>query len=221
MIIMCATLKGAALEAFVSDLCLALSVLQGQAVNWIYWGTFTRRRLVESAAFGGKVTKEFGAPPLCFRPPCPPLELGFSIIGELTSKVKAFRDTYDPNNRLIKAWLDSRTEGDFLEARTLKCVVVMEMLTSIIDGAGGKRSVFRDRLTTAAGRYGIQLEKEDLDCFVRIRNQIVHTGGYDTNAQLPKVWQFPERPVWAFHFFVADFVDRFVLQLFGLREHLP
>jgi hypothetical protein len=47
------------------------------------------------------------------------------------SRVKHFRETYDPNNRLINAWLDARTETDYLEARTLKYVVVIETLNAL------------------------------------------------------------------------------------------
>jgi hypothetical protein len=39
--------------------------------------------------------------------------------------IKRFRETFDRHNRLINAWLDARTETDYLEARTLKYVVVI------------------------------------------------------------------------------------------------
>lgn len=131
MTIVCPTLKGAELEMLVSHLCVGLSVLQGQGVNWIYWGTFRKGRLLESAIFGGSVTKRFGAPPLCFQQGFPSLELDLQLVGDAVQAIRSFREDYDPHNMVINAWLDARAEGDYLEARTLQSVVVVEMLIAL------------------------------------------------------------------------------------------
>ena len=39
---------------------------------------------------------------------------------------------YDPHHRIVNAWLDARLQDDFLEARTLKYVVVLEALCGLV-----------------------------------------------------------------------------------------
>jgi hypothetical protein len=53
-----------------------------------------------------------------------------------------------------------------------------------------------------------------------IRNAIVHRFNYDYDIHLPTPWNMPDRPQTAQHFFAAAFVDRIILQLFGLGAHL-
>jgi hypothetical protein len=121
-----------ATEHFITDLCLALSLVQGKKINWIYHATYRPRRSFQHAVFGETVCKADTAQPLCFNPAMRTRETpALTASKDALSRVKHFRETYDPNNRLINAWLDARTETDYLEARTLKYVVVIETLNAL------------------------------------------------------------------------------------------
>jgi len=117
---------------FVTDICLALSLVQGRKINWIYHATYGPRQIFQHAVFGETVCKADTAQPLCFNPV---LRTGvtpaLTASGDAVARIKHFREAYDPSNRLINAWLDARTETDYLEGRTLKYVVVIEALTAM------------------------------------------------------------------------------------------
>jgi len=173
--------------------------------------------------------------------------------------IKRFRETFDPHNRLINAWLDARTPTDYLEGRTLKYVVVIEALnaltiqvdktisTTVRNPSAWKqlyRDViaalpaevadsltlsnwqrlnarsFRDTLADVCSLHRITVVPEDVAIFSRIRNAIVHRFAYDQGIPLPSQWNIPNHPQASLHFFAAGFVDRIILQLFGLGRHL-
>jgi hypothetical protein len=79
---------------------------------------------------------------------------------------------------------------------------------------------FVDKLIDIGNRHAITLSKEDVKVFNRIRNSIVHRFGYDDTIHLPGHWNMLKSPQTAQHFFAAEFVDRIILQLFGLRDYL-
>jgi hypothetical protein len=125
-------LSSKAIGAFITDLCLALSLVQGKKINWVYHATYGPGRTFQHAVFGETICKADTAQPLCFNPP-----MRTGVTPALTAskdallRVEHFRETYDPDNRLINAWLDARTETDYLEGRTLKYVVVIEALNAL------------------------------------------------------------------------------------------
>lgn len=77
-----------------------------------------------------------------------------------------------------------------------------------------------DKLIDIGNRHAITLSKEDVKVFNRIRNSIVHRFGYDDTIHLPGHWNMLNSAQTAQHFFAAEFVDRIILQLFGLRGYL-
>ena len=117
---------------FIRDLCLGLSLVQGRKINWIYHAAFGPHRILQHAVFGETITKTYTAQPLCFNPKSHTgVILPIEAAKDAIAGVKRFRETFDPHNRLINAWLDARTETDYLEARTLKYVVVIEALNAL------------------------------------------------------------------------------------------
>jgi hypothetical protein len=169
--------------------------------------------------------------------------------------IRRFRESFDPHNRLINAWLDARTETDHLEGRTLKCVVVVEALIAMTTHADKtiakpvrdpvaweqlydtiisvlpaeaaeslslrmwqslNAASFRDKLAAVCERHRITVPLADVAAFSQVRNAIVHRFDYDHRLRLPSQWGMEDHPQAAQHFFAADFVDRIILQLFGL-----
>ncbi|HTP85347.1 MAG TPA: hypothetical protein VMJ34_00290, partial [Bryobacteraceae bacterium] len=80
---------------------------------------------------------------------------------------------------------------------------------------------FADKLQEVCKAHRIEMERQDLVTFKKIRNAIVHSFDYDSKVKLPNEWQVLDSPQTAQHFFVATFVDRIILQLFGLAAYLP
>jgi hypothetical protein len=117
---------------FINDVCHALSIVQGRKVNWIHHGTYGPRSRPLDARFGETITKPYSALPLCFDPTNRSgAEIPIAAAAGAIPAIERFRQEYDYDNRIINAWLDCRTEIDFLEARTLKAVVVIEALNAI------------------------------------------------------------------------------------------
>lgn len=256
-----ADLKGDPISEFISDLCHAISLVQGRKINWIYHATYGRRRIFQHAVFGETITKAYPSHPLCFNPTAhTAVRPALTAAKEAIPAIKHVRETFDPHNRLINSWLDARTETDYLEARTLKYVVVIEALnalttqadktiaTTVFDPKAWKQLYqqvlvampagalanslslenwqrlnnrsFRDTLAAVCTCHHVTLPPQDLKLFSRIRNHIVHRLNYDHTMTLPSRWKMPNNPQAEQHFFVAQFVDRIILQLFGLRAHL-
>ncbi len=256
-----ADLAGNALSQFIMDLCHGLSLVQGRKINWIHHATYGPRRAFQRAVFGETITKASPAQPLCFIPTAPAaVTLSLTAAKDAISAIKQFRETFDPHNRLINAWLDARTQTDYLEGRTLKYVVVIEALIALTTRADKNMATtvrdpkawaqlyekniipalpagaanwltlgnwqrlnvrsFRNVLEASCKVHRITVPPEDVTCFSRIRNAIVHRFDYDYNNRLPREWKMPNHPEAAQHYFAAGFVDRIILQLFGLGTQL-
>src|SRR5262249_7283718 len=99
-------LNANAINDFISDLCLAISIVQGKKINWIYHATYGPRRTLQHAVFGETTTKANTEQPLCFNP-----KMRTGVTPDLAAykdalpKVTSFRKIYDLSNRLINAWL--------------------------------------------------------------------------------------------------------------------
>jgi len=127
-----ACLASNAIDEFITDLCHALSLVQGRKVNWIYHATYGPRRTFQHSLFGQTITKADTAQPLCFIPTSrTAVTLALTAAKDALPAIRRVRETFDPHNRLINAWLDARTETDYLEGRTLKYVVVIEALNAL------------------------------------------------------------------------------------------
>jgi hypothetical protein len=255
------SLEIGAVDDFIMDLCNGFSVAQGRKVNWIQHARYLKPRIFQQSIFGRNITKAYATSPLCFIPGSrTPLALALTDSISVVSAIAQFRKKFDPHSILVNAWLDARTETDYLEGRTLKYVVVLEALnalTTSVDKAIASKPVdtgswrllykqivasmpttipvalptlerwqqlnsltFRDTLSKVCEHHGIDINARDLSLFSNIRNNIVHRFNYDLDLQLPDEWLNPAHPQAAQHFFVADFVDRVILQLFGLGKKL-
>lgn len=246
------------LDAFVTDLCSGLSVVQGRKINWIHHSVHSSSRILRYASFGRTITKSPKVPPLCLNPTRAFATLAPSALSDAIPAVKRFRETFDSKNLLINAWLDGRTEADYLEARTLKCVVVIEALLTLTtrqekitkrihatrswdelyrrlsEALPGEFNAsvtinnwnrlnekpFRNVLAEVFERHRITVSSDDIGLFCKIRNSIVHRFDYDPEIRVPPEWDLPNQRHAAIHFFAAAFVDRIVLQLFGLLPRL-
>lgn len=247
-------LDSSAIGDFIADLCLALSLVQRRKINWIYHATYGPRQTFQHAVFGETVCKADTARPLCFNPG---MRTGvtptLSASKDALPRIKHFRETYDPNSRLINAWLDARTETDYLEARTLKYVVVIEALNALTASVANiprrfhekavwrqlhkkmtdalpaepllpsleswqrlNERFFRDVLADVCQHHNVSVQPSDLTLFKSIRDNIVHRFSYDPAMRLPSEWSMPNQHQVSQHFFAAWFVDRIILQLFGV-----
>jgi hypothetical protein len=125
-------LTGTALSEFITDICTALSLVQGRRINWIYHASYDSQRHFQHAVFGQTITKPYTAQPLCFTPTTrTAVQVPITAAYEAKPAITAFRENFDPQNRIVNAWLDARTETDYLEARTLKYAVVIEALNAV------------------------------------------------------------------------------------------
>ena len=115
----------------VGDFCAALSLIQGRKITWIHHARYSKQQF-RHAVFGQTITKPYTAQALCFNPKsrtAVQLPIDEAVIA--LPAITAFRKKFDPRDRIINAWLDARVETDYLEARTLKYVVVIEALNAI------------------------------------------------------------------------------------------
>ncbi len=244
---------------FASDLCLALSVIQGSKTNWISHDVCGPRKSLLYSDFLGAIVKPYCPGWLCFDPVSRrAAEVPISAVAEVLPRIIDFRESFDPDDRVINAWLDAKTETDYLEGRTLKYVVVVEALNALTmrvrkdivrpkcskeDWRDAYEEVvkvsplvsqvltlsgwmdrigpsFLDQIKAIFEAHGVAMGQDSLKGFRGVRNAIVHRLDYAHSCQLPKSWgRIPKRHI-AQHFFVADFVDRVILQIFGLRQHL-
>jgi hypothetical protein len=250
--------SGSALSEFIADLCSALSLVQGGTINWIYRGTYGPGKSFQYAVFGETITKTTSSQLLCSNPATRGgVILALTDAADALTPIKRFREAFDPYCRLIKAWLDARTQTDYIEGRTLKYVVVIEALNALTTHADKtiatkvrdpkawrqlyERNIlpampaeaadwltlqnwqrlndrsFRDTLEAVFRIHHVAVPLEDVALFTKIRNAIVHRFDYDYDIKLPNQWEIPENPQAAQHYFTAAFVDRIMLQLFGLR----
>lgn len=250
-------LDRSAIGDFITDLCLALSLIQGKKINWIYHATYGPRRTFQHAVFGETVCKADRAWPLCFNPKMRTgVTPALAASKDALPRIKRFRETYDPHNRLINAWLDAKTETDYLEGRTLKYVVVIEALNAITAPVANistkihKKAVwkqlhrkltealpgepllptleswqrlnekfFRDLLAEVCEHHNVTVQPLDLKLFKSIRDNIVHRFSYDPEIKLPSEWSILNEHQVSQHSFAAWFVDRIILQLFGINAN--
>jgi hypothetical protein len=126
------SLEIGAVDDFIMDLCNGFSVAQGRKVNWIQHARYLKPRIFQQSIFGRNITKAYATSPLCFIPGSrTPLALALTDSISVVSAIAQFRKKFDPHSILVNAWLDARTETDYLEGRTLKYVVVLEALNAL------------------------------------------------------------------------------------------
>jgi hypothetical protein len=122
------------------DLCYALSIVQGHKVNWItHEGTDADCKL-NWRTLNAHVTKRFSALPLDYQSGSRS-RLPLTFVPTCFTHVRQRDAQYHWNKRLIDSWLEARTDTDYVEARALKCVVVLETLRTIVLRDGPPRDL--------------------------------------------------------------------------------
>jgi len=250
-------LEGAVLDRFLRDVCHALSVVQGQKITLLSHERISQGRS-QHLVFGESITKEYTPQSLCLNHLAgTAVRLPITAAADALPRIRLFREKFDPDDRIINAWLDARPEHDYLEARTLKYVIVAEALIAITMQADEtiprtthnpttweqlyhsitaalpaveavqltlgnwqrlNNPAFRDNLRAVCRSHGITLDEDELKIFHQIRNDIVHRFKYNRRTKLPKEWQGGDKQT-AIHFFTAAFIEKIVLQLFGLKTN--
>jgi hypothetical protein len=252
-----------------SDTCYALSIVQGHKVNWIeHVGLDVLGRSIWRS-LNDRVTKDYTALPLNYYHGNDRL-VPLSAATACYPRIRELERSYMWGGRIIDSWLDARGEGDYIESRALKFVVVLESLRSIVlrgqplrrhlaespwnsfleyiipaahDILSNQlqcsrdviaaltdrrkwedlnRKSFRSDIVATFKRLGVDESKRNIELFVGCRNKIIHEGRFRCQAE-PDVgsseMDAPQTPS-AEYSFLASFVDRAILQMFGLKEEL-
>jgi hypothetical protein len=121
-----------------NDLTMALSVVQGHKVASIQDAAFSAKGDLVWQEFGETITKDYSPSNFCFNPKHRRLHtIALRAAADCFGPAREFRNAFDPEHRILNAWFDARLEADYLEARTLKYVVVAEALCHIVHKVKG------------------------------------------------------------------------------------
>jgi len=84
------------------------------------------------------------------------------------------------------------------------------------------RKSFRADIVATFRRFGVQESRCNIEIFVSSRNKLIHEGRFRCQAAPEDVASEQDAPQTASreYAFIASFVDRTILQIFGLQEHL-
>lgn len=198
---------------FITDLCLALSVVQGKKINWIYHATYGPRRAFQHAVFGETVCKADTAQPLCFNPKMRTGETpGLTASTDALPRVKRFREAYDPKRPTDQ----QKAVWKGLHKKMTEALPGESLLPTLESWQRLNEKSFRDILANVCEHHGLRVQPNDLTLFKSIRDNIVHRFSYDPAIRLPSEWSIPNQHQVSQHFFAAWFVDQIILQLFGL-----
>ena len=196
------------MERTCREICAALSFLQGSKVQWI-WRSFETVNGCTSFEFGETLTKNPTSRSLCLAAGAS-VVLTFDKLPTSFPRVQLFCRQCDDAYRIINSWLDARLQEDFLEARTLKYVVVIEALCTAMLGAKVKGFETKLRETLKVLSISLCNHDDQVKNFIEIRNRIVHEFRYANSLD-------PNRSE---HFEAAAFVDEILLRLFGLGSEV-
>jgi hypothetical protein len=251
-----------------SDISYALSIVQGHKVNWIdHAGVDAIQRPIW-CSLQDRVTKSYTALPLNRNDGN---DRSFALAASTICypKIRELEGRYKWGGRVIDAWLDARAEGDYIESRAIKFVVVLETLRSIalrdqlprrhlaesqwssfvahmlpaarqvLHQLGCSRDLesaltdqrrwedlnrksFRSDIIATFKLLGVEESRRNIELFVSCRNKIIHEGRFRCQAEPEEVaseTDAPQKPNDEYSF-LASFVDRAILQVFGLKERL-
>ena len=221
-------------DAVVTDLCLLLSVARGTLVQWLY-----RRDLDASGAEVGTtyfshITRRYqGLEPLDHRPLA--REHTKRFVEGAYARLPAASRMYELRHTLLPAYLDSRSEDDYLEMRGVKVAVVAEMIKAQHGGAAVVLSAkpwtiawlrswsqrlrqrrhrqFASALREACRAAGYYPSRSTINDFVASRNRLVHVGRFRADPRAPRSSRFEDSV--AEYAFMMTFLDRFFLRLLG------
>ena len=122
-------------EEIVDEVCYLLSLAQGTKIQWVYRGDFdtTDQRLLRTGF--SRITKPYS--PLCVIDYLRPGHTDDYLAASLLLFIER-KDAW-ALNRLFDAYLDAKSETDFLEMRGVKLAVAVEMLKASFFHATGQR----------------------------------------------------------------------------------
>ena len=202
-------------DEVVSDLCLLLSVARGTRVQWLYRRELDPSGVEVAATHISHITRNFqGMEPLDHRAAAGEhtkrfLETGYGALSDVAR-------TYAVRRGLIAAYIDSRSEDDFLEMRGVKLAVVAEMIKAQHGGgpssAPPTRPRFGPALRAACREAGFRPTRAAVSDFVASRNRLIHAGRFRSDPAASVASRFATQE--AEYFFMLSFVDRFFLSLF-------
>jgi hypothetical protein len=205
--------RGVNPDVVIGDLCLVLSVARGTRVEWLYRRDLDAAGAEVSVAHFSHITRRFQ--------PLAPLdhragarEHTKRFVEGAYAALPSAEKTYELRRGLIAAYVDSRTEDDFLEMRGVKVSVLAEMIKAQHGRhAVGSRPRFRAALGSCCREVGFAPTEEDLKDFVSTRNRLLHEGRFRSDPTAPLPCRFANQT--AEYFFMLSFIDRFFLKLFG------
>jgi hypothetical protein len=205
------------LTEVVDDLCYLLSLARGTKVQWVYYDLCRDGGGRLSRTHHARVTKAYCPLPL-IDPRADAREHTKNFL-EVTYREFAARSTrYKLKRGAIDAYLDAKSESDYLEMRAVKLAVVMELVKAVLRTAEGlKEKHFGALVAELCGTLGVKAEEREINLFVACRNSLVHQGDFylrtATLKQRAKVPPFltPAEE----YFFLLNFLDRFFLRLVG------
>lgn len=112
--------------AIMNNVCMLLTLARGCRVSWLYYDFVTSGGSIHESFHGSAITKPFISLPLI--PANSAQDTKYFIEKTYDTLVK-LEDFWSLRNA-IDAYTDAKVEGDFLEARALKLVILMEHLKS-------------------------------------------------------------------------------------------
>jgi hypothetical protein len=166
-------------DELMDRLCLLLSLSLGRAVVWVYRESIDAEGHVVEARHVNAKTK-----------PCSGIELvpTEAIEGFVAATYPTFRAAYERwgLRNAIRSYVDALLEGDYLEFRALKMVVVLEYLNRrYCDGLG--QMSFRTALAGMCSSLRVPLSEEDLDLVRDARNRLIHEATFLEEEAAPSV----------------------------------
>lgn len=113
-------------KEIITDLCNIMSIARGTTINWIYYNVYNEESEIISRKHENRVTKKYETTNTIDKSLDDTkkfLEGAYTAFNEKTNLLKN-------NKRIIYAYLDAKARNDDLNARGIKLVVVIEILTN-------------------------------------------------------------------------------------------
>ncbi len=203
------------IDGLMDRLCSLLSLGLGRGIVWVYRKAVDAEGHVVESHHLSAVTKTWSEQGLV------PNECIEAFVG---ASYPGFVAAYEPwgLKNAIRAYNDALLEGDYLEFRALKLVVVMEYLVKRYreqhrgQPPAGRRTLTRDRrgkfARSVAGicaSLGLPMSDAELDLVREARNRLVHEAAFLKEESAPSVYE-----QWLF---LVTLIGRILLAIVGYR----
>lgn len=113
-------------KEIVTDLCNIMSIARGTTVNWIYYSVYNEERKIVLRKHENRVTKKYETTNIIDKS----LDDTKKFLEEAYTAFNEKNNLLKNNKRIIYAYLDAKARNDDLNARGIKLVVVIEILTN-------------------------------------------------------------------------------------------